>query len=143
MNRKFIALAGRIDEALHDLATLTDRTERQLEKRVTIRMTITSTTSTLLPSTCTGSTAVWRQYWSTLRTADESMPDSPNWHRDLLLQMGADLADVRPAVITDAAYLDALGALFDVSTEFLFDLVLIEYASPRLQKRIAEDGLPL
>ena len=40
-------------------------------------------------------------------------------------------------------YLDALGALFDVSTEFLFDLVLIEYASPRLQKRIAEDGLPL
>ena len=40
-------------------------------------------------------------------------------------------------------YLDALGALFDVSTEFLFDLVRIEHASPRLQRRIEENGLPL
>ena len=48
--------------------------------------------------------------------------------------------DLAARGIREEDYLDALGALFDVSTEFLFDLVLIEYASPRLQKRIAEDG---
>ena len=51
--------------------------------------------------------------------------------------------DLAARGIREEDYLDALGALFDVSTEFLFDLVLIEHASPRLQRRIEENGLPL
>ena len=34
------------------------------------------------------------------RTLDESVPDGPDWHRDLLLQMSAGVPSVRPAVIS-------------------------------------------
>ena len=33
---------------------------------------------------------------------DESMPEGKNWHRDLILQMGYDVKDVRPAVISES-----------------------------------------
>lgn len=33
------------------------------------------------------------------RTIDESQPVGPDWHRDLLLQMSAEIPDVRPPVI--------------------------------------------
>jgi hypothetical protein len=42
------------------------------------------------------------------RRLDQTVPASETWHRDLLLQMARDLADVRPAVISqeNAAALD-------------------------------------
>jgi len=36
------------------------------------------------------------------RTVDESQPTGPDWHRDLLLQMSAEVPDVRPPVIARA-----------------------------------------
>lgn len=103
MNRKYIALGGRIAEALHDLAILTDRTERQLEKARHDQdddyFDYFDAVALNLHGFYSGVEAILVDI---ARTVDESMPDSPNWHRELLLQMGADLADVRPAVITDA-----------------------------------------
>jgi hypothetical protein len=33
------------------------------------------------------------------RTIDENLPTGPDWHRDLLLQMSAEIPDARPPVI--------------------------------------------
>ena len=45
--------------------------------------------------------------------------------------------------IAEADYLRALGSLLDLSTEFSFDLVLVEEASERLCQRIERDGMEL
>lgn len=37
------------------------------------------------------------------RTIEKTVPDGPEWHQDLLLQMSAEVASVRPAVISDEA----------------------------------------
>ncbi len=34
------------------------------------------------------------------RTVDESLPEGPDWHRKLLLQMSAEVEHVRPAVVS-------------------------------------------
>jgi hypothetical protein len=36
------------------------------------------------------------------RTVDDSMTEGTNWHRRLLRQMSTEIADVRPAVLTEA-----------------------------------------
>lgn len=36
-------------------------------------------------------------------TIDGNLPSSPEWHRDLLEQMGLDFAQVRPPVLTTAS----------------------------------------
>lgn len=45
--------------------------------------------------------------------------------------------------IAEADYLRALGSLLDLSTEFSFDLVLVEEASERLRHRIERDGIEI
>jgi hypothetical protein len=45
-------------------------------------------------------TGVERIFEDIARTIDESVPVTAQWHRDLLLQMSAELNDVRPPVIT-------------------------------------------
>ena len=35
------------------------------------------------------------------RRVDQHVPEGANWHRDLLIQMGQDVLDARPAVISE------------------------------------------
>lgn len=45
--------------------------------------------------------------------------------------------------VPEADYLRALGRLLDLSTEFSFDLVLVEEAPERLRQRIERDGMEI
>jgi hypothetical protein len=56
---------------------------------------------------------------------DESRPASPHWHRDLLLQMGLALPDVRPAVLrpeTSGALVEYLEFRHVVRNVYTFNL---------------------
>lgn len=44
--------------------------------------------------------AIERLFELVARQVDEAMPDGPSWHTELLSQMAAELADVRPPVLS-------------------------------------------
>jgi hypothetical protein len=94
---EYPALAGRIREALAELERVIGRAEELANK-----------------AGRTGDDGYWdgvalnlhgfyagieRIFEDIGRTMEGSVPDSADWHRDLLLQMSAEMSGVRPAVI--------------------------------------------
>lgn len=92
-------LAARIRRALSDLevvisrlATLSDRVRREADFAVVDALALN------LQSLYTGMEQIFE---AIAREVDEDLPSGPNWHRELLDQMGAEVPGRRPAVLDD------------------------------------------
>jgi hypothetical protein len=91
------ALAARIRAEVSDLGEVVDRAERLLAKaRATGDEDYLDGVALKLHGFYSG---VERVFESIARDLDGSVPTGPGWHRDLLVQMTAPVAGVRPAVI--------------------------------------------
>lgn len=93
------ALNGRMQQALLDIERVVERAEAMLQ---TARATSDNDyyydgIALNLHSFYAGVEAIFEDI---ARTLDGVIPDSPNWHQELLKQMAAQIAGVRPAVIS-------------------------------------------
>lgn len=97
-NNDYSALAGRITQALKDLDSVVSRAELLVEKEAKSGDDAYLDGAALnLHSFYTGIEQIFSDI---ARTLDKSLPDGPEWHRDLLLQMSGEIDAVRPPVIT-------------------------------------------
>ncbi|GJM41876.1 MAG: hypothetical protein DHS20C20_21580 [Ardenticatenaceae bacterium] len=95
--REYIALSSRIQEATGELRTLIERIERLRDKA--IQTPDDDHWDGVALNLHGFYTAVEQIFEDIARTIDQNVPDGSQWHRDLLLQMSAELKEVRPAVI--------------------------------------------
>ena len=96
--REYVALSSRIQEAMAELHTVVERTQRLRDKAVdTPDDDYWDGVALNLHGFYT---AVEQIFEDIARTIDQNVPDSSQWHRDLLLQMSAVLKEIRPAVIS-------------------------------------------
>jgi hypothetical protein len=96
--REYVALASRTQEAMAELNTLIESTQRLSDKAVnTPDEDYWDGVALNLHGFYT---AIEQIFEDIARTIDQNVPDSSQWHRDLLLQMSAELKDIRPAVIS-------------------------------------------
>lgn len=94
-------LIGQIRQDLTDLERLVHQTTTLLQKvQATGDEDYLGTVALNLHSFYSGAERIFREI---ARTIDTSMPDGTDWHRRLLRQMSAEISDVRPAVLTEAA----------------------------------------
>lgn len=94
----YSVLAGRIREALSDLARVVRRTEELLGKAQQLNDDgYLDGVALNLHGFYAG---VERIFEDIARNLDEAVPAGPDWHRDLLLQMSAAIDGARPAVIS-------------------------------------------
>jgi len=97
MNADYAALAGRIRQSLLDLDRIVGRAELLQEKAQR------SGDSDYLDGVALNLhgfyAGVERIFEDIARTLERVVPVGPDWHQDLLLQMSAEVAAVRPAVI--------------------------------------------
>jgi hypothetical protein len=103
----YVILAGRIRSELIELERLVSRAERAMEgaRRLPQDMDFYVDSAALnLHDVYAGLERLFRQIASTV---DGDVPASPDWHRDLLQQMGLDLPKLRPPVLS----VDAIHAL--------------------------------
>ena len=92
-------LAARIRRALTDMEVLIGRLVSLSERaRRDSDFAIVDALALNLQSLYTGMEQIFE---AIAREVDEDLPAGPNWHRDLLDQMGADVPGRRPAVIED------------------------------------------
>lgn len=92
------ALDGRVRQALLDIERVVERATSMLQKaRVTQDDDYYDGIALNLHSFYVGVEAMFEDI---ARTLDSVIPDSPNWHQELLKQMAAAIAGVRPAVIS-------------------------------------------
>ncbi len=97
MNTDYRALAGRISQTLADLDRVVARAELLMQKAAA------SNDDAYLDGVALNLhgfyTGVERIFEDVARTLEKTVPSGFNWHRDLLLQMSAEITSVRPAVI--------------------------------------------
>jgi hypothetical protein len=92
------ALAGRTQQALLDIEQVVARAESMLRKaRATQDDDYYDGIALNLHSFYAGVETIFEDI---ARTLDGVIPDSPNWHQELLKQMAAEITSVRPAVIS-------------------------------------------
>lgn len=92
------ALAGRILQALSDLNRVVDRAVLLLEKaQSTNDGDYLDGVALNLHGFYAG---VERIFEDIARNMEQVIPEGPNWHQDLLLQMSAEMPSIRPPVIT-------------------------------------------
>lgn len=100
MIESYVVLAGRIRKELDDLKRLVSRANRAIE---TARRN-PQDTDLYLDSAALNLHDVYsgfeRLFKQIAATVDGNVPSSSEWHRDLLEQMGLDLPQVRPSVLT-------------------------------------------
>jgi hypothetical protein len=97
MNGEYAALAVRIREALADVERVAKRTE---EMRAKAERTNDDGYWDAVALNLHGFYAgVERILEDVARTVDGSLPDTPGWHQELLLQMSAEMPGVRPSPI--------------------------------------------
>lgn len=95
---EYIALAGRITESLDELSCVVERAIHLGEKATqTSDDDYWDGVALNLHGFYVG---VERIFEDIARTFDASLPGGADWHRDLLLQMSAEIPDTRPSVIT-------------------------------------------
>ena len=100
MNR-WQGLIGRLERTLDDLDAVVMRTERQLiQARTTGDDAYLDAAALNLQGFYTGAEQAME---AIAVEVDGGMPQGPNWHRELLRQMAAPLATVRPAVLGEDA----------------------------------------
>jgi hypothetical protein len=100
MIESYVVLAGRIRKELDDLKRLVSRANRAIE---TARRN-PQDTDLYLDSAALNLHDVYsgfeRLFKQIAATVDGNVPSSSEWHRELLEQMGLDLPQVRPNVLT-------------------------------------------
>jgi hypothetical protein len=98
MNPGYATLAGRIRQSMFDLQRVVARAAGLMVKART------SDDDDYLDGVALNLhgfyAGVERVFEDIARTMEKSVPDGPDWHQDLLLQMSAEIAAVRPAVIS-------------------------------------------
>lgn len=103
MIESYIILAGRIRKELDDLDRIIARANRAMDMArqhpKDLDLYIDSAALNL-HDVYSGVERVLKQIAATI---DGNLPSSPEWHRDLLEQMGLDFAQVRPPVLTTAS----------------------------------------
>lgn len=97
MNTSAIALSARLRSELSDLAQIVERAQTLLKKAVEQDEDYYDGVALNLHSFYTGTERILEEI---AKTIDGSVPDGAGWHRDLLMQMSAELSTVRPAVIS-------------------------------------------
>lgn len=102
MNTQTAAVVKRIERELPDLDRSIARAERSWKQApIAIDIDVYVDSAALhLQSFYTGLERIFEQ---TARQIDESVPTGDSWHYDLLLQMGRDIAGVRPALLSSAS----------------------------------------
>lgn len=96
----YIVLAGRIRKELDDLKKLTARAQRAMDtagRNPQDADLYLDSAALNLHDVYSGFERIFKQIAATV---DGNLPTNPEWHRDLLDQMGLDLPQVRPAVLT-------------------------------------------
>lgn len=98
MNAGYATLAGRIRQSMLDLKRVVVRAAGLMDKART------SGDDDYLDGVALNLhgfyAGVERVFEDIARTMEKTVPDGPEWHQDLLLQMSAEIVGVRPAVIS-------------------------------------------
>ena len=98
MNAGYAALAGRIRQSMLDLERVVARAASLMGKAET------SGDDDYLDGVALNLhgfyASVERVFEDIARTIEKTVPDGPEWHQDSLLQMSAEIAGVRPAVVS-------------------------------------------
>ncbi|HSJ54046.1 MAG TPA: hypothetical protein VLC52_09895 [Anaerolineae bacterium] len=98
MNVGYAALAGRIRQSLNDLERVVIRARSLMDKaRASGDDDYLDGVALNLHGFYSG---VERILEDVARTMEKSVPDGPEWHQNLLLQMSAEIPAVRPAVLS-------------------------------------------
>ncbi|MEO7841037.1 MAG: hypothetical protein ABIU06_16980 [Anaerolineales bacterium] len=100
MIESYIVLAGRIRKELDDIERLVARAKRTMDTALRNPQDTDlyiDSASLNLHDVYSGLERVFKQIAATV---DGSVPSSPEWHRELLEQMGLDLPQIRPPVLT-------------------------------------------
>jgi hypothetical protein len=98
MNPSYAALAGRIRQSLLDLERVVRRAVDLMDKAsLSGDADYLDGVALNLHGFYAG---VERILEDIARTLERTVPDGPEWHRDLLLQLSVQIAGVRPAVIS-------------------------------------------
>ena len=98
MNAIYATLAGRIRQSMLDLERVVARAAILMDKART------SGDDDYLDGVALNVhgfyAGVERIFEDIARTLEQRVPDGPEWHQDLLLQMSAEIVSVRPAVLS-------------------------------------------
>jgi hypothetical protein len=93
----FLPLVGRIEQSLEDLQTIVSRAEVLIDKyRLSLDDGYLDGVALNLHAFYS---AVEKIFEDIARTIEISVPSGPDWHRDLLIQMSAEIPGTRPPVI--------------------------------------------
>ena len=98
MTDDFLPLVGRIEQSLEDLDAIVYRADKLVDKYQT------SLDDGYLDGVAlnlhTFYSAIERIFEDIARTVEAGVPSGPDWHRDLLIQMSAEITGTRPPVIS-------------------------------------------
>ncbi len=100
MIERYLVVAGRIRQELEELERVVARAERAIataRKRPEEQDLYLDAAALNLHDFYTGLERIFRHIAGLV---DRSVPDGPEWHRELLKQLGTDLPTVRPKVIS-------------------------------------------
>ena len=103
MSERYRVVAGRIRRELSDLERVVKRAERALQaaqQRPEDQDLYLDSAALNLHDFYAGLERLFSLIASEI---DGSLPTGPQWHRELLRQMGAEIPSVRPAVLSDKA----------------------------------------
>ena len=99
MNSKYLALIGRVNQTLNDLEQVIKRIELLFNKyQISLDDGYLDAVALNLHSYYSG---IERIFKDIALNVDKSLPSSPEWHQDLLLQMRSEIPNIRPAVISE------------------------------------------
>lgn len=98
MNKKHLALSGRIREELSELGAIIDRTESGWKHVKQSRDDLYLDSVAL--NLHSFYTALEKIFELIATTIDQEKPQGENWHQELLRQMAVEIELVRPAVIS-------------------------------------------
>jgi len=100
MKTKYLILCERIKEEMIFISRSIEKIEKAWEKAETCSDESYYDSSALnLHHMYNGIEKIFEQIASIV---DESVPEGKNWHRDLLLQMGYEVKEIRPTVISES-----------------------------------------
>ncbi|MEM9976815.1 MAG: hypothetical protein AAF808_04220 [Cyanobacteria bacterium P01_D01_bin.2] len=97
MNTDTAALAARLQSELSDLEQIVKRAQKLLTKAVEQDADYYDGVALNLHSFYTGAERILEEI---AKEIDDSVPDGAGWHRNLLMQVSAELSSIRPAVIS-------------------------------------------
>ncbi|MBV6433874.1 MAG: hypothetical protein IANPNBLG_04108 [Bryobacteraceae bacterium] len=103
MIESYIVLAGRIRKELEDLKRLAARSQRAMEAarhNPTEADLYLDSAALNLHDVYSGFERIFKQVAATV---DGNVPSTPEWHRDLLDQMGLELPQVRPPILSSSS----------------------------------------